>query len=428
MKDARNRGIRYAVATSLLSKVAAIGVQIVAVPVAINALGTHQFGLYALLYAALVWVNLVGAGLAPTLTTEIVRHFADGNGGAIRAAFTTALLGATGGIVIGLLAIALIMRGGMAVVLGAGIDDIGNAIGIIAVLFGVSVICSVFEAARAGYQEGYWNNIASLCGNAFSACLLLFWFARAPSISNLVLSTLGATVLWRCFNGAVLMWQRRELRPRLADFDRRLLRLLLVSGLGFLAIQLSSLLAQQATVLIMGAQVGPSAAATLSVGFQLVNILGSAVLMISQPMIPAYADAVSRGDAAWIARAFTKNRLIVVAYAVGAALLLSFLGGDMIHIWTGGAIAPKSSALWLLGIYLLGTSWVHTYYSLFVAHGRVWFAAVVLLAEAILATLVCYWFATSLGDAAAPLGLALSSVCLSSVLFPLKARQWKLAQ
>ena len=63
-REYRLKGIRRFVLSSIGSKVVTFGVQIVAIPVAFEALGERQFGIYLMIVSALAWMSLGRLGLA----------------------------------------------------------------------------------------------------------------------------------------------------------------------------------------------------------------------------------------------------------------------------------------------------------------------------------------------------------------------------
>ena len=70
-KGFRIRRIKYAVVTSLCSKAITIIMQVVALPIAVKALGNKQFVLYSMLISAVGWLSLVNLGIGPALTVNI---------------------------------------------------------------------------------------------------------------------------------------------------------------------------------------------------------------------------------------------------------------------------------------------------------------------------------------------------------------------
>src|ERR1700736_1427634 len=75
----RNRLLRLAIMSSGLSKVTAIALQGIAIPLVYHALGTHQYALYLLLSAALATLALLQFGAGPGLTQAIAKAHAHGN-------------------------------------------------------------------------------------------------------------------------------------------------------------------------------------------------------------------------------------------------------------------------------------------------------------------------------------------------------------
>jgi len=75
----RERRLKYAIGTSLGSKISTAIVQILAFPIAIRALGEAQFVLYAMLGSAIGWIGLINVGVGPPLTVRMSEAQAAGD-------------------------------------------------------------------------------------------------------------------------------------------------------------------------------------------------------------------------------------------------------------------------------------------------------------------------------------------------------------
>ena len=69
----RNRSIRMAVSTALLSKVGSIFLQLLSIPIAIRVLGRAEFGLYTTVTTALATISMLEIGVGPALTHGLSR-------------------------------------------------------------------------------------------------------------------------------------------------------------------------------------------------------------------------------------------------------------------------------------------------------------------------------------------------------------------
>ena len=70
-RSAGPRGSSTPCLTSLASKLFTIGIQVLAMPLAIRALGPKSFALYAMLSSALMWLSLANIGMGPRVAIEI---------------------------------------------------------------------------------------------------------------------------------------------------------------------------------------------------------------------------------------------------------------------------------------------------------------------------------------------------------------------
>jgi len=88
----RNRAIRLAVVTSLVSKCGTLVLRVVSIPIAIRLLGMDLFGIYAAITMIVGLLDLMHVGIGPALTKEISRAVTAGDRKRERDVFITSIL------------------------------------------------------------------------------------------------------------------------------------------------------------------------------------------------------------------------------------------------------------------------------------------------------------------------------------------------
>ena len=78
-KAYRDRSIRLAMITSVISKLGTIVLRLVSIPIAIRLLGMDLFGVYAVITMAVGMIDMMHVGIGPALTKEITNAVATGN-------------------------------------------------------------------------------------------------------------------------------------------------------------------------------------------------------------------------------------------------------------------------------------------------------------------------------------------------------------
>ena len=149
----RTRQLLRALFTSFGGRIVSTFVQLIAVPVAITALGTDRFGVYAVLAAILNWVNLSSVGIGPGLTVQIVSAQAANDLDSQTNAFSTAFIASlvlAGSVILGVqLLIALVgvdrLFGERLILYRSELED---GLRILSLIMAFTLVFGVAEAAR----------------------------------------------------------------------------------------------------------------------------------------------------------------------------------------------------------------------------------------------------------------------------------------
>ncbi len=383
----RSKLLRLAVLSSGLSKVTAVGLQGLAIPLVYHALGTHRFALYLLLTAALATITLLQFGAGPGLTQSIARAHAHGDGseegGALASAFVFVTAAALLGGVICELVVRLVPA---ATLFGASyaadqalIIYTADAVVLVMVLL---LALGVVDSALAGYQEQVATNLGMCIANVISTvALIVLCRYHQPTIVQVMLVLYGGAILSRFVNLIVLLGKRPYLLRGFMHMNRRNLGLMMHAGVAFWIIQATGVLEQHGGMYLMAHLTTPHATVIFGVIFRVANLVSSAVGIFTQPLWPAFTDAVARHDSGWVHRAAAKIKRIVMSIAGALALLTVTLGSWTIEHVLRVNIAGSRQAVIIIGIYILFNLWTHYHYVVLMGLDRVWTVAGFVLIE-----------------------------------------------
>ncbi len=124
-----------------------------------------------------------------------------------------------------------------------------------------------------------------------------------------------------------------------------LARSLLRVGLLFLVLQLAVAVAFTSNSIIIAAMLGPSAVADYAVVSKLFLIPAVLVSLALAPLWPAYREALSRGDVAWVRRTFGRSIRLSLSVAGLVSAVLVVFGIPIIAIWVGTSSVQPSFGL-----------------------------------------------------------------------------------
>ncbi|HVJ45325.1 MAG TPA: oligosaccharide flippase family protein [Luteolibacter sp.] len=385
----RDRSIRLAVVTSLVSKVGSVLLQLLSIPLAVRVLGREEFGLYTLVSLTLGTVSLLEIGVGPALTHGLSKARATHDDDAVRRLSSTSFFV--------MLVMAFAVASLMALIIStipyptlfgekfAGKEHVLRP----ALWTGLGLFVSVFvlnltERIREGYLEVATTNLWGAAGNLMGAVFVGagIWFFH--DVWFLILAIQGAMVLSKIGN-TVACWRKHPLTaPSLKSFDGSLVKGLLTDGLSFTAcFALSGLVEMNFCGWMIGRfGGGPSEVALFGVFMTLTVMQLGFVVMLSTPTWPAVAEALARGDMAWARGAARRLYFFGTGFAALASLGLVIVGPWAMGMWLGKSFeGTDRGILACYALYFLAHVWRHLNHAMMIGTGQVKRLAVIQIFE-----------------------------------------------
>ncbi len=429
----RNRSIRLAVLTSILSKFGTVLLRIISIPVAIRVLGMEEFGVYAAITTVVSMIDMMHVGIGPALTQGIAKALARDDRRHEQGIFATAVILSTVLTLVAALGLAtLVFFLPITTLFGENFapfaGSMRRACEIAIVIVVVELICVVVERARDGYQETRFNNAWGAAGNFLGAAGLIIGVKFVPTIEFLVLAINGSVALAKLANTIHMMVQRSYLWPRLSRFRRALVKPLLFDGARFsVTYLLSAAVEYNAIAYLIGRLVGPEKVGLYNVMITVHFSLTGLIQMITVPLWPAVVDAHSRGDAAWVRKSARRIHLLAPAYGLAALVGMVALGPWAFPLWIGEDFSLDRPALAVFGAYFTLHLWRHVNQVLLLGIGEVDFAVRVVIAESLAVLAVVAWGLNhGVGLFGVYASIALCLAAISAWLYPIRfARSMK---
>ena len=394
----RNRSLRLAVATSLISKVGTIVLRLVSIPVAVHLLGMELFGVYTAITMAVGLIDTLHIGIGPALIKGLAKAVAKGDREGEKTVFATSVLLSVGlTLQAGAAALAVLLHVPIPRLFGSEFAPVADAMFGAALLglfiIQIEMLAVPFEMARDGYQETRHTNAWGAAGNLLGAVLLLcgIWFF--PTIEFLLVAVNGSVALAKLGNAVHLLVQRPYLMPRLSLFQGGMVPGLARDGIRFsVTYILAAAVEYNAMAFLLGHHVGPGAVGIWNVMVTVHFSLTGLVAMVTRPYWPALMDAFERRDDDWISRSSNRLRLGAMGFAVLAGAGLVAVGTWALPLWAGEEFrtaAPEPfridrMALFAFSLYFCAHVWRHVHQTLALGVGWIVPVARAVVAEAIL--------------------------------------------
>lgn len=377
--------------------VAGSAAQVVLLGVASRHLSAADFGQFTAFATLAVWLTISDAGTNKALLTLLPRG--GDSGRLIATAFCVQLC-----IAAVLVATAVFFRPA----------DLALPFCLASATAPLSVAREVQAARQRGWVAGMWD----LAGSATVVLLALTPAPRA-GLGGMTLIAISGLVVSRLLGGASLAVEALQAnltwRPD-AAVARRLWR----DGRQFFLAQLAGLLGSHGLPWVALASLSSDEAGGLSGSMRMAALAPTLTGLLSNSLLPAYADASAREDRVWIRGALHRSLWL----AIGAAGLVSaftfFALPPLQRLWLGDAIPIPGRSTWTwIAVWTGAQVVILPLLSFFFGTDRVRRVASWSLASSVAGIAAAYWAARNWGPAGFAAGVAWTYIGLlaAPVLF-----------
>lgn len=362
-KRMRSRGRRVleTALTGGAARGANVALMVLATPVVLGKLGTTGYGLWALLTSWTFLLTSADFGIGSGLLNLLAKAAARDDKTAARAHVSTALvllLGAAA--VLGVVVLGLSQAGAARLLTssaGPYGEELPRAALLLALVSVAAVPAGLGMRVQMALQEGARANAVQALGAVLAAAALLLTALGDATLTGLVLATAAPPVVVSAANTAdVLLRSQAQLRPQLSLVTAHRVRTISAVGGVYFVLQLLTLVSYQVDAVVLARILGPEAVAEYSVATRMFSTVTTVVALAALPLWPAFADALARGDTAWVRRTYRRAVLgsLVVALSLCGALLLAT--PLILDVWIHDAVVLSPGLLALVALWNLGAA------------------------------------------------------------------------
>lgn len=345
---------RRAAITSLMAmtaKAVSVATALITVPITLHYLGAERYGMWMILSSLVAMLAFADLGIGNGVLSTVAAAYGRDDTAGIRRAVSSGAIALCGValLVLALFAIAypfVEWSGFFNVRSARARAEAGPAIAVFVLCFALSVPVTIVQRVQMGMQRGFlaslWLCISSLA--TLPAVVIATWLQAG--LPALVAVLMGVPILAGLLNTIVFFgWQQPGLRPSPRLASRGEIVGTVRHGLMFVLIQLGNAVSAGAAAIIIAHVAGADRVALYTVPERLLALVTMLVSMYVQPLWPAYREALTRGDVAWVAH--THQRVLVQVALVAAAALtaLGLAMPALLRVWVGGAVQPGA---WLI--------------------------------------------------------------------------------
>lgn len=353
----RNRRALLTGGVATLARVVQIGTSLITVPLTLKYLGNERFGLWMTISSVLAMAAFadfgVGNGVLNTVAKAFGRDDIDGIRKAVSSGFT----------ILNLIAASLLLLFFSIYHFVSWADffrvdspqartEAGPALAVFTVCFALNISMDVVQRVQLGLQQGYRYGLWQLCGSAAGFIGVLGGIWLHVSLSVLVIAIAGAPVFATALNAVHFFgFVRPDLRPSRGLVGRDAISEIARLGGLFFVLQIVVAVSFSADNFIIARTLGAVHVPEYSIPQRMFALLTMMSGMLVAPLWPAYGEAISRGDMAWVRSTLVRTLLVVLAVASTVSAVLLIMSHKLIYWWVGSHIHPPFFLLLGLAIW-----------------------------------------------------------------------------
>jgi O-antigen/teichoic acid export membrane protein len=230
------------------------------------------------------------------------------------------------------------------------LQECRSTLALFAVLFGASIPLGAMRNVYHGLQRGYVVHLVSASLTVVSLALLFLLTRFHAGMPAFLFVGYGTQVLAGLILLVPFLVQGRITGPRreylIGEETRKLLR---VGGLFFL-LQIGTMAGWGADPLILSSCIGPLAVVVFTLADRAAQLIAVPLFIVNKPLWAAYAEALARGDKAYIRKTLKRSLLVTALIATSIAMAL-FFGSTTIFRFLSKSVVVVPRGF--LAVYLL---------------------------------------------------------------------------
>jgi O-antigen/teichoic acid export membrane protein len=347
----RNRRIVASAGFGVSQRLVQVACSLLLLPIVLGALGPAGFGVWGAA-ASLAWISgMVDIGVGSALVTLVARALARNQPTEARIHISGALTigSCLSGLFLGAITLAWIfvpLRGNSAAYM---IAFAGLALNI-----PLNSANNLWMALQKGYVAGFWELMQTLLTTVSLITATAFTVDVRVYVA-LVYASFVASNLCSLVHLFVL---HPELRPRGRLESLSAMREVGTSGVLYFTLAITGGLSFMLDNVLALQLLGPEASARMTIAMRICMTGAGLLVVLSQPLWPAFTDAAHKSDRGWIRRSlFRATALFVGATAAGGGVLIIY-GGPLLHLWLHADLGIDRALLWAIAAWMLAQAFI----------------------------------------------------------------------
>lgn len=238
--------------------------------------------------------------------------------------------------------------------------EIIRTVEVLIIFFCTSMILNVLTSVVAAFQQVALSNLFSAIGQVLSLCAIIFCvhFVK-PSLLVLVFA-LSAMPVIVTFVASLILYHSRfnKVAPKISCIDLSKVKDLFSLGYKFFIINIQVVILYQSTNFLISNLSSPLQVTAYNIAYKYLNLAMMVCTMIFAPLWPAYTDAYTKGDFAWM-KNVRRKMYKVYGFTILACIVMVIISPFVYKIWIGGRADIPFTMTCLVALYVIAYCWMN---------------------------------------------------------------------
>lgn len=340
------------------SKVGALLVTVVSVPLAIHALGSERFGIWATITSLFTLLGFLDGGIGNALINIVAECEAKGEKDKLRRCVSTAYItvgfvAASAWLITVISAYFIDWQWLISLPPNFGHEEIFAVVVVAATQFFLLMPLGLSSKIYIGQQKTHLVNGYTLVSSIATVIFTVMAWLLGGGLIAFLIAFAGGQLLGGVVQLFYLIRSEPHIfTPRYRDYSFLITRELLGVGGLFLGLQICSAVSFQADMVIVSHFVGLEAAAELGLVSRMFFVAASLTSLFTAPLWPAFRDAQACGDQVWIRLAFIRYLKLSVGISFATTIIMFVFFNQLMNLLAIVDVRPSRGLVFVFFIWI----------------------------------------------------------------------------
>ena len=360
--DARSVTVKKNIAASLIVKGLSIVVSLLLVPLTLGYVSSELYGIWLTLSSIMLWLNFFDVGFTLGLKNKLAEAIALEQWDRGKALVSTTYFMMIA-IFVPLCLILEIVIPAVNWSAFLNVDqiynsDIQRAMYILTACFCLQMIVNVLIAVVAAFQQVALSSAFPVIGQILSFIVIFILTKCCPPSLYALSMSISVMPIIVVLIASIILYSTRfnRVAPSIRAFDRNNVKDLFNLGVKFFIIQIQVVVMFQTTNILISNLSGPNDVTSYNIAYKYISIGLMVFNIILAPLWPAFTDAYTRKDYAWMNSIYKKMKKIW-GLTTAAIICMVVCSPIVYNLWIGEKAEIPFLMTVIVGVYIILHSW-----------------------------------------------------------------------